>query len=153
MSDNMTPARRRTLMSSIGQRDTKPELVVRRMLFQAGYRYRLNTKTLPGTPDICLPSRRIAIFVNGCFWHAHKNCKYYRVPKSNRNYWKKKLRKNAVRDNRNVRDLLAMGWKVITVWECATRTNEDSRAFSKCLTSAMEGGAVHTSIPKKVRGI
>lgn len=120
MTDNRTPESRSALMSRIGGKNTAPELTVRRLLHALGYRYRLHRRDLPGTPDIVFPSRRKAIFVNGCFWHAH-GCRIGRPPKSRPEFWEPKLERNRARDKRNRSDLRAKGWNVLTVWECQTR--------------------------------
>lgn len=119
MSDTRTPEQRRRIMQSVKTRDTGPELTVRRMLFGLGYRYRLNAKNLPGRPDIVFRSRMKAIFVHGCFWHAH-GCRKGRAPKSRLDYWKPKLQTNKARDKAQVRALKKMGWSVFTVWQCET---------------------------------
>lgn len=107
-------------MARIGGKDTAPELIVRRLLHSLGYRFRLYRRDLPGTPDIVFPSRRKAIFVNGCFWHAH-GCRIGRSPKSRQEFWEPKLARNRARDKKNRADLRAMGWAVLTVWQCQTR--------------------------------
>jgi len=120
MTDNRTPESRSALMARIGGKNTAPELVVRRLLHSLGYRFRLHRRDLPGTPDVVFPSRRKAIFVNGCFWHAH-GCRIGQPPKSKPEFWKPKLERNRARDNRNRADLRAMGWTVLTVWQCQAR--------------------------------
>lgn len=105
-------------MSQIKGKNTKPEMIVRRYLFSQGFRYRLNVKKLPGSPDIVLPKYKTAIFVNGCFWHGHEGCKYFVWPKSNQNFWKEKIEKNIARDKKNIQKLEESGWKVIVIWEC-----------------------------------
>ncbi|WP_310621273.1 very short patch repair endonuclease [Flexibacterium corallicola] len=122
MAEN-SPVNRSELMSRIGSRDTAPELVVRRSLHAIGYRYRLHVRTLPGTPDVVLPRYKAVIFVHGCFWHCHPGCRHFRLPKSNRGFWKEKLNRNVERDREQVAQLRRMGWRVLTVWECATREN------------------------------
>lgn len=112
---------RSEMMSRIGSKDTKPELVVRRGLHAQGYRYRLHNRKLPGKPDIVFSKYRAVIFVHGCFWHAHENCKYFRLPKSNAAFWQEKLRGNRDRDQISLRRLKESGWRVMIVWECATR--------------------------------
>lgn len=104
-------------MQSVKQKDTGPEQAVRRALFAAGYRYRLHRRDLPGSPDIVFPSRRKAIFVHGCFWHGH-GCAKGRLPKSKTEYWGPKIEANRARDERNARDLKALGWDVLAVWQC-----------------------------------
>lgn len=113
-------------MALVKGRDTKPEMIVRKMLHAMGYRYRLQAKNLPGKPDIVFRSRRKAIFVHGCFWHRHPdpNCKLARLPKSRLDFWEPKLEANAARDRRAVQALEAMGWKVLILWECELRERE-----------------------------
>lgn len=105
-------------MASIHSKDTKPEVAVRKALHKMGYRFRLHDKKLPGSPDISLPKYKTAVFVHGCFWHHHKNCKDGRIPRSNRKYWKDKIYKNIARDKRKSCQLKRLGLKVITLWEC-----------------------------------
>jgi DNA mismatch endonuclease (patch repair protein) len=118
-------------MSRIGGRDTTPEMVVRRLLHASGYRFRLYRRDLPGTPDIVFPSRRKVIFVNGCFWHAH-GCRIGRPPKSRPEFWLPKLQRNRSKDVRNRRALRALGWGVLTVWQCQTssRNRLEARLFA-----------------------
>jgi DNA mismatch endonuclease (patch repair protein) len=105
-------------MSRIKGKNTKPEETVRKYLFSQGFRYRKNDKKLPGTPDIVLPKYKTVIFVNGCFWHGHEGCRYFVVPKSNTEFWVNKIETNRQRDKKKIRELEALGWKVIVVWEC-----------------------------------
>ena len=105
-------------MSAIKSANTKPEILLRKLLFKAGYRYRLNAKHLPGKPDIALRKYKTVIFVHGCFWHAH-GCKLSNIPKSNADYWLAKIKRNLERDNTNIIALNAAGWKVLIIWECA----------------------------------
>jgi DNA mismatch endonuclease (patch repair protein) len=121
MADNRSPESRSALMSRIRGKDTAPELVVRRLLHAHGYRFRLHRRDLPGTPDIVFPSRRKVIFVNGCFWHAH-GCRIGRPPKSRPEFWLPKLQKNRSKDARNLRALRGLGWQVLTVWQCQTKS-------------------------------
>ncbi len=111
-------------MSRISGKDTKPEELVRKYLFSKGFRYRKNVRTLPGSPDLVLPKYHTVIFVNGCFWHGHKNCKYFVWPKSNTEFWRKKIEANMERDKRKKSQLEDMGWSVLTVWECELRPKE-----------------------------
>ena len=110
-------------MSAVRGKNTKTELVVRRLLHAAGYRYRLHAKDLPGRPDIVFRKRRCVIFVNGCFWHAH-DCPRGSSPSSNVEFWRKKIGKNIERDRRVMQELVGQGWRVLTVWECETKTPE-----------------------------
>ena len=118
MPDPLTPQQRHACMSHIRSKDTRPEQAVRRELWRRGYRYRLNVRTLPGTPDIVLPKYRTAIFVNGCFWHGHRGCSKYTVPKTNVDFWKAKVAHNQKRDALNIQRLESISWNVITIWEC-----------------------------------
>ena len=114
----MTINQRHLCMSHIHSKGTKPELMVRRWLWNHGYRYRLNVKSVPGKPDIVMRRYRTAIFVNGCFWHGHEDCKYYRIPKSNTEFWENKINSNRQRDQKNYDILQQNGWQVLVVWEC-----------------------------------
>lgn len=105
-------------MASIQAKDTKAELSVRTYLFRHGFRYRVNDVRLPGRPDIVLPKYKVVIFINGCFWHAHQGCKSFTMPKTNRPFWEQKLQKNKERDEKICARLLAMGYRVLVVWEC-----------------------------------
>lgn len=106
-------------MSHVKSKDTKPELIVRQYLYSRGYRYRKNLRALPGTPDIVLKKYRVAIFIHGCFWHGHET--HLRMPKSNSEYWEKKIHRNRERDEENKELLRRLGWSVMTVWECQLR--------------------------------
>ena len=111
-------------MAAIKGANTKPEELVRKYLFSKGFRYRKNVRKLPGSPDVVLPKYKTAIFVNGCFWHRH-DCKWFRWPKSNADFWKNKIESNVERDNRNYNNLKEEGWKVIIVWECEVKKQFD----------------------------
>lgn len=108
-------------MVAIKGKDTKPEMIVRKYLFSRGLRFRIQVRKLPGNPDIVLPKYKTVIFVNGCFWHGHEGCRYYRLPKSNIEFWENKIKNNVARDVRNEEELKALGWRVIRVWECDIR--------------------------------
>ena len=108
-------------MAAIKGKDTKPELIVRKYLFSRGLRFRVQVRKLPGNPDIVLPKYKTVIFVNGCFWHGHEGCKYFRLPNSNVEFWKNKIERNVARDRESTQALLDLGWKVIRVWECELR--------------------------------
>ncbi|HUU09426.1 MAG TPA: very short patch repair endonuclease [Phycisphaerae bacterium] len=121
MADVLTDEQRRYCMSRIKGKDTKPEMVVRRLVHALGYRFRLHRRDLPGCPDLVLPRHRKVIFVHGCFWHRHR-CRYGRpMPATRRQFWKKKFEGNKQRDARNRRALRRLGWDVLVVWECQTR--------------------------------
>lgn len=121
MVDVFTQEKRSWMMARIGGKNTKPEMVVRRILHSLGYRFRLHKKALPGTPDIVLKKHKTIIFVNGCFWHRHQGCKRATVPKSNVEYWEKKLSTNVERFEMQKKKLEALGWNVLVVWECETK--------------------------------
>lgn len=118
MPDRMTPEQRHDCMASIHSEDTRPEQAVRRELWHRGYRFRKCVRTLPGTPDIVLPKYRTCIFVNGCFWHGHKGCSKFVIPKTRTEFWTNKIARNQERDLVNIQRLESIGWSAITVWEC-----------------------------------
>ena len=126
MSDTLTPAQRSYNMSRIRSRNTNPERAVRHALWHKGYRYRLNDRRLPGTPDLVLPKYRVVIFINGCFWHGHRGCSKYVVPKTNEAFWRDKIARNIARDELNAQRLDTLAWTVITVWECELGKNTDA---------------------------
>jgi DNA mismatch endonuclease (patch repair protein) len=121
VTDRITKQRRSWNMSRIRAKDTKPELAVRSLLHRLGFRFRIHVKRLPGCPDIVLPKLRTVVFVNGCFWHRHKNCKFAYSPKSRKNFWEDKFKANVMRDRQRQRDLRRLGWTVRVVWECQAR--------------------------------
>lgn len=125
-------------MKRVKQRDTAPELIVRKVLFSSGYRYRIHRRDLPGSPDIVFPGRRKAIFVNGCFWHGHENCSRASLPKTRLEYWKDRIFKNRERDARSIAALEKLGWVVDTIWECQTR---DMTSLEERLTRFLDSGA------------
>jgi DNA mismatch endonuclease (patch repair protein) len=116
-------------MSAIHAKNTKPELLVRRYLFSRGFRYRLNDPRLPGHPDLVLRKYRTVVFVNGCFWHGHEGCKYFRLPQTNTEFWQAKITRNAERDKAEQRALAALGWHCITVWECQLKPKVRERTL------------------------
>lgn len=116
--DILSKDQRHKNMAAIHPANTKPEMIVRKYLFSHGFRYRLNHPRLPGRPDIVLRKYHTCIFVNGCFWHGHKGCKYYVIPKSNTEFWTNKINRNIARDERVQKELAQMGWHCITIWEC-----------------------------------
>lgn len=122
MTDVMTPEERSRCMAAIKGKDTKPEIIVRKYLFSRGLRYRIHNRKLPGSPDIVLKKYKTVVFVDGCFWHGHEDCKYFRMPKSNVYFWKHKIAMNMSRDYANNVDLELAGWKVIRIWECEIKT-------------------------------
>lgn len=123
MVDVVTPEVRSRMMSGIRGRNTRPEKLVRSALFAAGFRFRLHRRDLPGKPDLVLAKWRTVVFINGCFWHAHPDCRFFQLPKSRRPFWIKKLEANRSRDAACTGALADQGWKVVTVWECALRAD------------------------------
>lgn len=119
-------------MSRIKGKNTKPEMLVRKFLHRNGLRYKLHEKNLPGKPDIVLPKYKTVIFVHGCFWHAHKNCKLNRLPKSNHNYWIPKITGNVNRDKIHKRKLKKEGWNILEIWECKLNSYKIDKTL-KCL--------------------
>ena len=117
------------MMAAIRGKDTKPEMVVRRFLHRAGFRFRLHVKDLPGKPDIVLPRYRTVILVHGCYWHRHPGCHFATTPKTNSAFWLDKFEKNVERDRRNVEQLEKAGWRVIIAWECEVKSPERLEAL------------------------
>lgn len=133
MADVKSPEDRSRNMAAIKGKDTKPEMIVRKYLFSRGMRFRVQVRKLPGNPDIVLPKYKTVIFVNGCFWHGHEGCKYFRLPKSNVGFWKEKIERNVARDARNEAELKDLGWRVIRVWECEIKTVVQREEYLKHL--------------------
>lgn len=127
-------------MSCIKGKRTKPEEIVARYLFSQGFRYRRNVRSLPGTPDIVLKKYNTVIFVNGCFWHMHENCRYSVMPENHKEFWAEKLLKNKERDEKKKRQLEQMGWNVIVVWECQLKGEEKLPALEKLKRDVLKGG-------------
>jgi len=120
MTDVHTKQQRSFNMSCIRNKDTKPELLIRKSLFAKGFRYRLHSNNLPGKPDMVFSKYKAVIFINGCFWHYHK-CRLSKIPSTRKSWWKKKLTSNMERDRKNKQELLSSGWRVLTIWECSWR--------------------------------
>lgn len=138
----MTPEQRSRCMAAIRGKDTKPEILVRKFLFSKGLRYRLNNRKLPGAPDIVLKKYKTVIFVDGCFWHGHEGCKYFRLPKSNTPFWEAKITRNIERDKETTQALTALGWKVIRIWECELRNKSNREAALNKLFNDIKCSAV-----------
>jgi DNA mismatch endonuclease (patch repair protein) len=124
MTDIVDRATRSRMMSGIRGRDTKPEIIVRKYLHAQGLRYRIASKNLPGKPDIVLPKYRTVVFVHGCFWHRHRGCRFAATPKTNPDFWRRKFVANVTRDRAVRKQLRAMGWKVLVIWECNLTTEK-----------------------------
>lgn len=116
-------------MAAIKSKDTKPEMIVRRYLWNHGFRYRLNHPSLPGKPDVVLRKYRTCIFINGCFWHGHEGCQYFVMPKTNIDFWQAKITRNKQRDTAVQKKLAAMGWHTITIWECELKPSVRTRTL------------------------
>ncbi|MBY3558575.1 very short patch repair endonuclease [Rhizobium laguerreae] len=123
MADRISPEDRSRLMAKVKRSNTKPEMVVRKLMHAHGWRYRLHVKEMPGTPDIVFPSRKAVLFVNGCFWHGH-TCRLGRLPSSRPEFWGPKIQANRERDIRKIDQLVADGWRVMTVWQCSLNEPE-----------------------------
>jgi DNA mismatch endonuclease (patch repair protein) len=135
MTDVLTPEQRKRCMSRIRGKDTKPEMVVRRLVHAMGYRYRLHQKDLPGKPDLVFPCLKKVIFVHGCFWHVH-NCRYGRVkPATNAEFWESKRSGNRERDARNRRHLTQLGWQALVIWECQVARKDTAERIRRFLIS------------------
>ncbi len=129
------------MMASIKGKNTKPEMLVRKALFRAGYRFRMHRKDLPGNPDIVLPGRRVAIFVHGCFWHSHQGCRLAKLPATRPDFWREKLGHNVARDEAAVSALRLQGWRVLVVWECFIRQQRELAALAAALSDWIGQGA------------
>lgn len=134
--DRLTPQRRSQLMAKVRGKNTAPEKIVRSLAHRLGYRFRLYRRDLPGRPDLVFPKYRVAIFVNGCFWHQHEGCPRSRRPTSNRDFWNSKLDRNVARDRIAQERLRDIGWRPVVVWECETR---DAVLLERKLTAALIG--------------
>ncbi|MDF1815967.1 MAG: very short patch repair endonuclease [Verrucomicrobiales bacterium] len=141
MADHLTPERRSWNMSRIPNKNTKPELIVRSILHQMGYRFTVNgpkNKKLPGKPDIVLPKYKTVIFVHGCFWHRHKNCKETTTPKTRTEWWLEKFEGNVQRDRKNQALLRKQGWKVCVIWECQTKKDHLVEKVARTLSRMLQ---------------
>ena len=130
MADNHSKEVRSKNMSHIRSTNSKPEEIVRKYLFSKGFRYRKNVRTLPGCPDIVLPKYHTVIFVNGCFWHGH-GCRRGHLPETNHNYWDEKIHRNMVRDQENQANLEALGWTVLTIWQCEIKISNKRKTLER----------------------
>lgn len=142
MTDTLTRQERSERMSRIRGKDSASETRLRRLIHGMGFRYRLHVKTLPGTPDLVFPARKAVIFMHGCFWHRHQDCRLARMPKSRVAYWREKLEANKRRDDENVRRLNELGWRVLVVWECQMKEkdmNEVSNVVRRFLADGTGG--------------
>lgn len=147
MSDTLSQTQRSYNMSLIRGKNTKPEILVRKELHARGFRFCLHNKNLPGSPDIVLPKYGVAIMINGCFWHGHKGCKYATKPKSNVEFWEAKIARNRHRDEVTNAHLEALGWHVITVWECELR----GKSILASRLDALAEEIRHAGVLKKIK--
>lgn len=127
-------------MAQVKSTNTKPELLVRKFLHAQGFRYSLNSKKLPGKPDIVLPKYKTIIFVHGCFWHGHTNCKYFTIPKTRTKWWVDKINTNKTNDEKALKALKKLGWQVIIVWACKLKTKNSEQTLQKILAKLIRKG-------------
>jgi len=156
VTDVHTPEQRARNMRAVRSRNTSPEILVRKILFAAGFRFRLHVRSLPGVPDIVLPKHRAVVFVHGCFWHGH-DCYLFKTPKTRTEFWMDKIAGNRQRDARHAEVLVADGWRLLTVWECAMRgplrhsASETGNALAAWLSAGGEGSVTgelrHRPVP------
>lgn len=148
MADIVSPEVRSRMMAGIRGKDTKPEIILRKLLHRNAFRYRLHRRDLPGKPDIVFAGRKTVIFVNGCYWHGHENCHLFRVPSSRSGFWSDKISANRVRDQRNYDELGQLGWNVIVAWECAITKKQKLPAADvlKAVEAAMRKDCQFTEI-------
>ena len=152
MSDTLSQTQRSYNMSRIRGKNTKPEILVRKGLHARGFRFRLHNKKLPGSPDIVLPKYGVAIMVNGCFWHGHKGCRYANEPKSNVDFWQAKIARNRHRDEVTTAHLEALGWHVITIWECELRGADKSlRRIDELINEICDAGLVRQRRDRQIK--
>lgn len=149
MTDVFTTKKRSEVMGLIRAKDTKPEKIVRSYLHRAGFRFRLHNKKLPGTPDLWLRKFNAAIFVNGCYWHRHPDCKLAYMPKQNRSFWERKFSANVLRDEHNKSALLDRGIRILVIWECALSTLDDCKQNLPKVEEWLLSQSSFMEIPKK----
>lgn len=134
MADIFTKQKRSQIMATVRNKNTKPEIQVRKALFKRGFRYRINDKRLSGSPDLVLPKYKTAVFVHGCYWHGHESCSKAIKPATNKDFWNTKIKKNKLRDKNAQKALVMTGWKVIVIWECQLRNQE---MFKRTMTKVI----------------
>ncbi|MBK9241029.1 MAG: DNA mismatch endonuclease Vsr [Acidobacteria bacterium] len=150
MADIVDVVTRSRMMAGIRGRDTLPERILRAAMHRAGFRYRLNVKSLPGKPDLAFSKYRAVVFVQGCFWHRHLGCVRAATPSSNRRFWQQKFKQNVARDRRNEAKLRQLGWRVATVWECAI-TRTETEKLSRTIGTWLIKSTSTLEIPKRRR--
>lgn len=136
--DTLSKQKRSLNMAKIPSKNTRIELKIRKLIYSMGYRYRLNDKELPGKPDLVFRTRKKVIFVHGCFWHRHKNCKLSTKPKSNSSFWESKFEKNIQRDKQVCDQLIKLGWQCLIIWECMI--NKNSKKMTKYISNYLDNG-------------
>ena len=146
MPDTLTPVQRHRNMAAIHSASTKPELKLRHALWHMGFRYRVNDKRLPGSPDIVLPKYHTVIFVHGCFWHGHKDCPNYSVPKTHTDFWTAKIARNQERDQEVWRKLEAKGWYVLIVWECELKKDCIEATLKRVTETIRQNGETYKGL-------
>ena len=149
MSSIFSPTGRHNNLAAVHSVSTKPELQLRHTLWRHGFRYLVNVKSLPGKPDIVLPKYRTVIFVHGCFWHGHNNCKNYTIPKTNTDFWVAKVSRNQERDQKVWRQLEAQGWSVIIVWECQLRRSALDETVSRVEAEIKANGVRYDEVRRE----
>lgn len=150
MNDIVDVATRSRMMSGIKGRNTSPEILIRKAMHARGYRFRLHVKGLPGKPDLVLPKFKSVIFVHGCFWHGH-SCRYFKMPNTRHEFWSDKITNNQKRDEAQVLELMALGWRVLIIWECAIRfiKKHQTSALIDQVSSWLASGDLHLEIDEK----
>jgi len=153
MIDRVSPHQRSQMMASVKGKNTRPEMLIRRMLHKEGFRFRIHRKDLPGNPNIVLPKHNALILVNGCFWHGH-TCNRSTLPKTNTSFWEEKIEKNVARDKNNISKLLAEGWRVCVIWECAVKPKKalDANQVSLRISSWIKSKNNYYEIPAPIDG-
>lgn len=153
MTDRLSIAERSALMAKVRSKDTRPELTVRKAAHSLGYRFRLHRSDLPGTPDLVFPKHRLALFVHGCFWHQHPNCRRATMPATNTAKWADKFERNRSRDTRSKSELEALGWTVLVIWECETRSRDTLASQLAGAMSAAANGCGRRSTRRRTSSI
>jgi len=151
MTDFMTPQQRSKAMSKVKGYNTKPERVIRSCLHRQGFRFRINSPNLPGKPDIVLKKYKAVIFVHGCFWHNHNECKKSKLPNTRKDFWKDKITRTVVRDQKIIFDLTKQGWRVAIVWECGTIKANVLKKTVKKLSEWLTGGLNRIELPQSTK--